>query len=100
MIRPTQRRSVRVMSSRRAQRPDPAPLETNDGRVVLIGTAGWVIALAVLAVMRLAGVGDVQGSWLVMCVSGIALGLFGVRYCQRRRAAIARDAARGVSQRS
>ena len=100
MICPISRRSVRVMSPRRAQRPDPAPLETNDVRVVLIGTVGWVLALAVLAVLRLAGIGDVPAWWLVMCVAGIGLGLFGLRYCQRRRAAIARDAARGVSQQS
>ena len=31
---------------------------------------------------------------------GIALGLFGVRYCRRRRDAIARDAARGLPRRS
>ncbi len=88
------------MSPRRAQRPDPAPLETDDVRIVVIGTVGWAIALVVLAVLRLAGVGAVQGWWLLMCIAGIALGLFGVRYCQRRRAAIARDAARGVPQQS
>ena len=88
------------MAPRRPQRPDPAPLETDDVRIVVIGTAGWALALVVLAVLRLVDVGDVQGWWLVMCVTGIALGLFGVRYCQRRRAAIARDAARGVPQQS
>ena len=100
MIWQTQRRSVRAMSLRRPQRPDPAPIETDDVRIVGIGTVGWAVALVVLAVLRLADVGDVQGWWLAMCVAGIALGLFGVRYCQRRRAAIARDAAQGVPQQS
>lgn len=86
--------------ARPVQHPDPAPLETDDVKVVLVGTVGWAVALVVLAVLRVADVGDVQGWWLGMCAYGIALGLFGVRYCRRRRAAIARDAAQGLPQRS
>lgn len=73
-----------------SQRPDPEPLEHDDVKVVLAGTALWVVALVVLGIARLAG-SDVRDWWLVMCLCGIALGLVGVRYCQRRRAAIARD---------
>ncbi len=83
----------------RVQHPDPAPLETDDARVVAIGTAGWAAALVVLVVLKAAGAADVQTWWLGMCAYGIALGLFGVRYCRRRRAAIERDAARGIPQR-
>lgn len=85
--------------SARVQHPDPAPLETDDVRVVATGAALWAIALVVLVVLRIAGVGDVQTWWIGMCAYGIALGLFGVRYCRRRRAAIERDAARGIPQR-
>lgn len=88
------------MPSRRAQHPDPAPLETDDVRVVLVGTVGWAVALVVLTVLRLTGTGDVQTWWIGMCAYGIALGLFGVRYCTRRRDAIARDAALGLPPRS
>ena len=80
------------MSPRVAQRPDPVPLETDDVRLVAIGTIGWAVALLVLVVLRVAEVGEVRGWWLGMCGYGIALGLFGIRYCRRRRLAIARDA--------
>ncbi len=87
------------MPSRRVSRPDPAPLETDDVTVVAVITAAWTAALAVLLVLRLAGQ-DVHGWWLGMCGYGIALGLYGVRYCRRRHAAIERDKARGIPQRS
>lgn len=73
-----------------ARRPDPPPLETDDVRIVGVGTALWALALVVLVAARLGGA-DVRGWWLAMCAAGAALGLLGVRYCQRRRDAIARD---------
>jgi hypothetical protein len=88
------------MPSRRVQRPDPPPLETNDTLVVAVCTALWSVGLVVLGVLRLATDVRVEGWWLAMCGCGIALGLVGVRYCRRRHAAIERDAARGVPQRS
>ena len=74
------------------RQPDPEPLETDDVRVVLVGTAAWAVALVALAVARLAGA-PVHGWWLVMCAYGGGLGLLGVRYTQSRRAAIARNGA-------
>ena len=70
--------------------PDPPPLETNDVAIVALGTAGWLLALIVLTAARLAG-SSVADWWLAMCGCGIALGLVGVRFCQRRQRAIARD---------
>lgn len=70
------------------RRPDPPPLETDDVRIVAAGTGLWALALVVLAVLRLAGV-DVRDWWLVMCGAGALLGLVGVRYCARRRDALA-----------
>ena len=81
------------MAPRAPRRPDPAPLETNDVPVIAVGTGLWALGLAVLVVLRLTDATRVRDWWMVMCVVGIALGLVGVRYCQRRRAAIARDAA-------
>ena len=75
-----------------AKRPDPEPLETDDVKIVAGGTALWFLALIVLAIARVAGA-DVHGWWLGMCAYGAGLGLLGVRYCQRRRDAIARDQA-------
>ena len=78
-----------------ARRPDPEPLETNDVLIVAGGTALWAVALVVLGIARLAGA-DIRTWWLGMCAYGVLLGLIGVKYCQRRRDAIARDrAARG-----
>ena len=75
-----------------AQRPDPEPLETDDVKIVAGGTALWGVALVALGIARLAGA-DVHDWWLAMCACGFVLGLVGVRYCQRRRDAIARDRA-------
>jgi hypothetical protein len=78
-----------------ARRPDPEPLETDDVRLVAGGTALWALAFVALLVLRLAGT-DVHGWWITMCACGAVLGLVGLRYCVRRRAAIARD--RSVAQ--
>lgn len=93
-------RSLPVMPSRRVQRPDPPPLETNDTVVVAVCTALWAVALVVLLALRLATDVRVEDWWLAMCGSGIALGLVGIRYCRRRHAAIERDKAQGVPQSS
>jgi len=72
------------------KRPDPEPLETDDVTIVAAGGLLWLVALGVLVILRIAGV-DVPAWWIVMCACGAALGAVGVRYCQRRRDAIARD---------
>ena len=66
--------------------PDPEPLELDDTRVVLVGTVLWALGLVVLVVLDLAGV-RVPGWWLQMCLAGIALGLLGLRFVARRKAA-------------
>lgn len=87
------------MSSRRASRPDPPPLETDDVKVVAVLTVAWASGLLVLALLKATG-GDVPWWWIGMCGYGIALGLFGIRYSRRRHAAIERDKAAGLPQRS
>jgi hypothetical protein len=77
---------------RLARRPDPDALETNDVLILAIGTVLWAVALVVLVVALLAGA-DIHGWWIGMCAYGTGLGLIGVRYCQRRRDAIARNRA-------
>ena len=69
--------------------PDPEPLELDDTRVVLVGTVLWAVALVVLVVRDLAGL-RVPGWWLQMCLAGIALGLLGLRFVARRKAAARR----------
>lgn len=88
------------MPSRRIARPDPLPLETDDVQVVAAGTTAWALGLLVLLALAATDAADVPGWWLGMCGYGIALGLFGIRYCQRRHAAIERDRARGVPRTS
>ena len=85
---------------RRVRRPDPPPLQTNDTAVVLVGTSLWAGALLVLAVLELGDLARVRGWWMGMCGYGVALGAFGLWYVRRRKAAIDRDAARGVPPRS
>jgi len=97
VTQPSSRRNVPPVALLRGTRPDPPPLETDDVRTVFVGTLAWAAALLVLVVLRLAG-RDVHGWWIAMCACGVVLGLAGVRYCQRRRAAIARDAAKGLPQ--
>jgi len=88
------------MAERAPRHPDPEPMQTDDERVVLIGTVGWVIALVVLVVLRVTDATEVRDWWLGMCGYGIALGLYGVHHTRRRKAAIARDAAQGLPPRS
>ena len=75
----------------RERRPDPPPLETNDVAIVAGGTVLWAVALVAVVIARLAGA-DVHAWWIAMCACGTGLGIIGVRYCRRRRDAIARDA--------
>jgi hypothetical protein len=75
------------------RRPDPQPRETDDVRIVFIGTLLWALALIATVVFhdRLADHDDAD--WVWVALAGTFLGLVGLRYVRRRRAAIARDAA-------
>lgn len=85
--------------TRAARRPDPPPLETDDVRTVTVIAAAWGLALVVLLVLRLTDATRVEEWWLVMCGYGIGLGVIGVKYCERRHAAIERDKAQGLPRR-
>lgn len=66
------------------RRPDPAPLKTDDRKVVLVGLVGWILALAGMLVFLPA----VQSSgldWLLWTVVvGLGLGLVLLVYTSRR----------------
>jgi hypothetical protein len=68
-------------------------------RTVAVGTAAWAVGLLVLLLLRVATDVRVETWWLEMCAAGAVLGLAGVRYCRRRRAAIERDRAAGIPMR-
>jgi hypothetical protein len=70
------------------RRPDPEPLETDDVAVVTVGTVLWGIALVATAALggRLGDGG--RTSWVWISAAGFFLGLVGIRYVRRRRAAL------------
>jgi hypothetical protein len=70
------------------RRPDPEPLETDDVTVVTVGTALWGVALVVTVVFRDRLGDEGRSSWAWICAAGVLLGLLGVRYVRRRRAAM------------
>lgn len=65
---------------------DVAPLDVDGVRTVAVGCALWAIAFVALLPFsgRLEESG--RGWWLWTCLTGLALGLFGLEYCRRRRA--------------
>jgi hypothetical protein len=71
----------------------PPPLEANDMLVTAVVTACWAVALIVLLIIRT----DLpSGSrwWIWTCVTGTAMGLFGLWYVPRLKRSRARAAAR------
>jgi FtsH-binding integral membrane protein len=66
------------------RRPDPAPVKTDDRKVVLVGLVLWIIALGVMLVLlrQLEESGRVWVLWTV--VVGFGLGLILLVYTSRR----------------
>ena len=77
------------------RRADPQPLEADDVRLITLGTGLW--ALALLASILLRNVLEDGGNegWTWVFLAGTFLGLVGIRYVRRRRAALARAHASG-----
>lgn len=69
------------------RRPDPEPLETDDVRVVAVGTALWLLALVAALAFRGRLADDGNGDWVWVALAGLFLGLVGLRYVRRRRRA-------------
>lgn len=61
------------------RRSPPPPLEGNDRLVTAAITAGWVVALVVLLVVRNQLPAD-QRWWVWTCVAGVVQGVFGFWY--------------------
>jgi Protein of unknown function (DUF2530) len=68
-------------------------METDDVRVVTIGTGLWAVGLVLTLVLhgRLAEHGN--GDWVWIMAAGLFLGLVGIRHVRRRRAFLRRTAA-------
>ncbi|MGH3341832.1 MAG: DUF2530 domain-containing protein [Carbonactinosporaceae bacterium] len=76
----------------RVRRPDPPPFQTNDVRVVSIGTASWLVALLALLPFREQLSEQGKGWWMWTCLAGFGLGLWGITYCRRRAHRLAQQA--------
>ena len=63
-----------------------------------IGTIVWAVAFLILLPFRSDLEADGRGDWLWICLAGIVGGLYGIVYCRRRRASMAR--ARGAHRRT
>ena len=66
------------------RRPDPAPVKTDDRKVVLVGLVLWIVALGVMLALlpQLQSSGLVWLLWTV--VGGLVLGLGLLVYTARR----------------
>ena len=70
--------------------PPPLPASLTDPvRVIAVGTAAWLVALAVLGVLALTGSRPAD-AWLVACAIGAGLGLLGLGVFTLQRRANAR----------
>ncbi|MDA8369281.1 MAG: DUF2530 domain-containing protein [Nocardiopsaceae bacterium] len=67
---------------RKPRQPDPEVLEIDYRVPTALGTVGWVIALIVLLTMG-DGLAEDDRWWLWVCLTGIALGVFGFLYIPR-----------------
>jgi hypothetical protein len=66
------------------RRPDPTPVKTDDRKAMLVGTALWLVALALLLVF-VQPISNAGNQWLMWtCAAGLALGLAGLLYTHRR----------------
>ena len=77
----------------------PPPLEANDQLVAGSITVGWALALIVLLIVRGSLPADARW-WIWTCVTGLAMGLFGLWYVPRFKRGRARAAARRAAAQS
>ena len=84
----------------RSSLPVPPPLEGNDELIAAVITAGWVVTLIILLIVRnQLAPGDRW--WVWVAVVGCCLGVFGMLYVpwlkRSRQRAATRQAARGAA---
>jgi hypothetical protein len=79
--------------SRPPERPAPPPLEGDDRLITSVITAGWIVALIVLAILR-PQLAAQDRWWVWVAAFGTFLGLFGLWYVPRLQRSRARAAER------
>ncbi|MFY9887246.1 MAG: DUF2530 domain-containing protein [Streptosporangiaceae bacterium] len=80
----------------RPERPSPPPLEGDDRLITAVITAGFLIALIVLLIVR-SQLAQADRWWIYVAASGTALGLFGLAYVPYLKRSRSRKAQRRQS---
>lgn len=66
------------------RRPDPTPVKTDDRKAILTGIVLWLVGLVVMLAF-LGPLLNAHNLWLLWtCVLGLALGLVGLLYTNKR----------------
>ena len=73
------------------RRPAPEPMETDEVRVVAVGTVLFAIGLVLTLVLHDRLEDDGRGDWVWIMACGVFLGLVGLRSVRRRREHLRRD---------
>jgi len=79
-------------ADKRAATPSVEPLDVDGVRAVAVGTVLWAVALVVLLPLHASLREDGRLWWIGTCACGVLLGLAGLVYLRRRRAALTRRA--------
>lgn len=68
------------------RRPGPQPLQVDLRRTIVVGIGLWLVAIVVLAVLKIAFDADVAGK-LIVCATGLGLGVVALlwEHTNRRR---------------
>jgi cyanate permease len=67
------------------RRPDPAPVKTDDRKVVLVGLVLWLLALGGLLLFLAPLLASDRSWWLWTVLIGFGIGLVLLVYVHRRR---------------
>jgi hypothetical protein len=79
------------------RRPALEPLQTDEVRVVAVGTALFALGLVLTLVLHDQLDDHGRGDWVWVMVCGVLLGLVGIRTVRRRREALRREASEDPS---
>ena len=63
------------------------PMDLDGVRTLEVGTVAWLIGFIALLPFSNSLSADGRGWWMWTCLAGFGLGLFGIEYCRRRKAA-------------